>query len=470
MKNILIFSDGTGQAGGLKPDQRLSNIYKLYRAMRVGPENAVDPTKQLAFYDAGLGTDPDVGSGSISWLQWLRGVANSAFGSGLMRNVMDCYTAILTYYEPGDRIYLFGFSRGAYTIRCVAGVLSLCGVPVQDAAGRPLVRTRSSIRKIAAEAVRKVYEHGAGRNRRQYMAERSELARRFRATYGTDRAGTSNVNPYFIGAFDTVAALGATGTAAWLLRGALLLAYLGTSALLAWPLTRILDTTYPASVGVVALIAALLWLTMALRRGLRWIRDFDGSFLRMHVIGWRGQHYDKDLDADVKFVRHALAIDENRGAFARVGWGFKGSESTSAAGEPERMIQLWFPGNHSDIGGSYPENESRLSDIALQWMVEELEAVPHPPLIDHSKLQLYPSAGGAQHCELARLEDRIPRWLRPVFKGWRRAPRKEARGAPCHPSVAERFALPAVMQAGVFAAYRPEVLREDPTYAKYYEI
>jgi len=56
-KNILVFSDGTGQVGGQRPDQRLSNVYKLFRATRVGPDNAIDPSKQIAFYDAGLGTD-----------------------------------------------------------------------------------------------------------------------------------------------------------------------------------------------------------------------------------------------------------------------------------------------------------------------------------------------------------------------------------------------------------------------------
>ena len=44
-KNILIFSDGTGQEGGLTPNERISNIYKLYRATRVGPELSIDPEK-----------------------------------------------------------------------------------------------------------------------------------------------------------------------------------------------------------------------------------------------------------------------------------------------------------------------------------------------------------------------------------------------------------------------------------------
>jgi uncharacterized protein (DUF2235 family) len=53
-RNILIFSDGTG--GGLLPDEARSNVYKLYRATRCGPVTRIDPDKQLAFYDPGLGS------------------------------------------------------------------------------------------------------------------------------------------------------------------------------------------------------------------------------------------------------------------------------------------------------------------------------------------------------------------------------------------------------------------------------
>lgn len=49
-KNIVIFSDGTGQAGGVRPDQQLSNIYKLYRVCRTGPDSPIDPSHQLASY------------------------------------------------------------------------------------------------------------------------------------------------------------------------------------------------------------------------------------------------------------------------------------------------------------------------------------------------------------------------------------------------------------------------------------
>jgi len=111
-KNILIFSDGTGQAGGVRPDQCLSNVYKLYRATRIGPDSVIDPSKQVAFYDAGLGTDDDVGNPFVGAVKFLRKLLASATGRGITKNIIDCYEAILNFYEPGDRIYLFGFSRG----------------------------------------------------------------------------------------------------------------------------------------------------------------------------------------------------------------------------------------------------------------------------------------------------------------------------------------------------------------------
>ena len=55
-KAILIFSDGTGQAGGFRFDEKRSNIYKLYRATRCGPDLSIDPREQAAFYDPGLGS------------------------------------------------------------------------------------------------------------------------------------------------------------------------------------------------------------------------------------------------------------------------------------------------------------------------------------------------------------------------------------------------------------------------------
>src|SRR5438309_2541066 len=137
-RNIVIFSDGTGQDGGVHPEQRLSNVYKLYRAARVGPDNDIDPDAQVAFYDPGLGTDTSA-TGLTSIHRKITKLLSSVTGRGITTNIADCYEFIINHYRPGDRIFLFGFSRGAYTIRCIANVLMWCGVPTQDN-GAPLPR------------------------------------------------------------------------------------------------------------------------------------------------------------------------------------------------------------------------------------------------------------------------------------------------------------------------------------------
>jgi uncharacterized protein (DUF2235 family) len=128
-KNIVIFSDGTGQAGGINFDEARTNVYKLYRACRVGPDTLVDPSDQIAFYDPGLGSAADGGHFKVGWLRWIYNILSMATGLGITANIIDCYAAIIRLYEKDDRIFLVGFSRGAYTVRSLGGVMSYCGAP-----------------------------------------------------------------------------------------------------------------------------------------------------------------------------------------------------------------------------------------------------------------------------------------------------------------------------------------------------
>ncbi|MBA3658185.1 MAG: DUF2235 domain-containing protein, partial [Gemmatimonadales bacterium] len=406
-KSILIFSDGTGQAGGLRPDQRLSNVYKLYRAARSGPDSPIDPARQIAFYDSGLGTDADVGTIPLRLTRFIKKLASSATGAGISANVVDCYAAILKHYEPGDRIYLFGFSRGAYTVRCVAGVLQLCGVPTRVGVTHGCPESSRALRDLAEEAVLTVYEHGAGKPRTRYKAQRLELARRFRARHESDDGGQSNAAPYFIGVFDTVAALGAHGWARVVVTLTLLFLLTVAATGIAGIIGSATGAAYGSAFKITCLAMVMLAGVRSFFRRLKIIRDYpaDPWWKRWHLAGWKLRFYDESLDRRVEYVRHALAIDEVRQAFARVHWGDKHTVY-------DHFVQMWFAGNHSDIGGSYPEDESRLSDIALSWMVEEVAKIPHPIEIDRTKLYLYPSPAGVQHCEVASLRDRFPRWAR----------------------------------------------------------
>jgi len=213
-KNVVIFSDGTGLRGGILVDERRSNIYKLYRASRCGPDCSVNPDEQVGFYDPGIGTLPP-GSGFIENLsRRIYNLVSQALGLGLTRNIIDCYAALIKLWRQGDRIFLFGFSRGAYTIRCLAAVIAKCGIPTQMRDGGALRYDESVLKRISKEAVKEVYQHTsswvkatATPRQLELLDQRDALAKRFREQYRSGDATGPNVHPYFIGVFDTVASL-----------------------------------------------------------------------------------------------------------------------------------------------------------------------------------------------------------------------------------------------------------------------
>ena len=500
-KNIVVFSDGTGQDGGVRPEQRVSNVYKMYRACKVGPESGIDPAEQVAFYDPGLGTD--IGATALTApVRFVQKMAASLSGRGITTNIADCYRYIIDHYEPGDRIYLVGFSRGAYTVRCVANLLMYCGVPTKDADG-PLLRFRKMTRDIAREAVGTVLEHGAGHPRPDFDAERHELARRFRVRYGSDHRdgdGKSNVEPYFIGTFDTVAALGVAGPKRTLIKAGLAAAIviplgigIAVTSALVGGVSYLFDGTFwradliTAGVLVVASVAVAIavW-RRVVAANTKTITDWpEPGKSKSHVAEWKGENFDRLLSAQIGYARATIAIDERRKDFDRVKWGPTEVAPPRSPGAPDQFRQFWFAGNHSDIGGSYDETESRLSDIALKWMLEQAVGVPdglkvdgmpavadprHPAEVMRiPRLHLHPSPAGVQHCEVAGMRDAIearvsaswvPDWVRrwALGKSWETKDRDIRPDATVHPSVDERFALPTVVQCDGVAPYRPAPL------------
>ena len=388
--------------------------------------------------------------------------------------------------------------------RSIANLLMLCGVPTRQG-DRPLQRFRKSIRDIAHEAVHDVLEHGAGHPRARFEDERLELARRFRAEYGADHesaeAHRSNAAPYFIGVFDTVAALG--------VKGALAIAIKVSLVTGAGVLAAVLSTIPSLAIAgilflfgfafwwsVLALVAAAALLGGAFmfwcqRRSVRKvIKDFPNLGDRStHLAEWKGEHFDRLLSRFVGYARSANAIDETREDFARVAWGPTAEMETDRNGIPT-FKQIWFAGNHSDIGGSYPETESRLSDVALGWMIEEAVGVPDglkigPVMVRGHRLtgtsevgialQLFPAADGLQHCEVAGMQDlldgRLPGWLRRFTTGlgWNAAARPIPKDAIVHPTVEERFRLDEVSQCAGLGAYRPAALKGHVKFSRFYD-
>lgn len=166
MKRIAIFSDGTWnspQAGGT------TNVLSMARAVK--PD--VAGTKQVVFYDWGVGTDRKKLSGGLT-------------GAGIDKNIMDCYRFLVHNYEDGDELFFFGFSRGAYTVRSLAGLIRNCG----------LLRRKHARRIPAAFHLYRKRTRASGPN--------EPLPTRFRRDYAV-----ADITPIeFVGAWDTVGALG----------------------------------------------------------------------------------------------------------------------------------------------------------------------------------------------------------------------------------------------------------------------
>jgi len=114
MKNIVVCCDGTGNEFG----ENNTNVVETYALAKKSASQAV-------FYDPGVGT----GGWEYSETTGdLKAKKDKATGAGLQKNVNDAYGYLMEVYEEGDKLYLFGFSRGAFTVRSLAGMLYKCGL------------------------------------------------------------------------------------------------------------------------------------------------------------------------------------------------------------------------------------------------------------------------------------------------------------------------------------------------------
>ena len=295
-RNIVICSDGTGNSFR----RHESNVARLVQHLALA-----DHAAQVVVYDQGIGTDDrrwqeiEQYANTIrdrSALEVLHAPNESrfqpmeraslalglAFGYGLAENVRQTYQALARLYDEGDRVFLFGFSRGAFTVRTLAGLLYRCGLPTRD---------RHDDGRLFARAWA-LY---------QPMQPEREATARFRSA-----EHQRECRVHFLGVWDTVKSYGG-------------------------------------------------------------IRPVMLPHLRHNPI----------VDA----VRHAVALDEQRGWFDVTTWGrldldrepgaawSRLSEPERAAIEAQDIAEVWFRGCHSDVGGG--NGDSKTERIALRWMLGE---------------------------------------------------------------------------------------------------
>ena len=168
MKRLVVCSDGTWNTRENTMEGGVTNVVKVARLVAA---TAGDGTTQVVFYDPGVGT-----AGS-PWDRIIGGIT----GAGLSKNVADAYQFLVDNYEPGDQVFLFGFSRGAYTVRSTVGLIRKCGL----------------LRKDEAHRFQEAYRFYRGDKHPD-----SEEAKAFRAKHSRE------ITIRFLGVWDTVGALG----------------------------------------------------------------------------------------------------------------------------------------------------------------------------------------------------------------------------------------------------------------------
>jgi uncharacterized protein (DUF2235 family) len=300
MKRLVVCCDGTWQDVGKTFPTNVANM-----AASVSP-TAGDGSAQIIYYSAGIGTN---------------GFANKIFGGGFGKgidfHIKDAYRFLCINYCTGDEIYLFGFSRGAYTVRCLAGLIYNSGLLLP----RYIDKIDSKGKAIGA--------YQLYRKRNGKYKPNSKIARDFRTNFcvripGCEHYHHGRVPITLLACWDTVGALGIPS-----------LGYLNIKKL------------FP------------LWLLQLLP----------------------GKHfYDLKLSRIILTALHAVSVDERRSAFNVTlmeqdgDQNDRGEVETVVNSQSQRLYQVWFPGDHGSVGGG-DERLSGLSNVTFWWIVNKIKAL-----------------------------------------------------------------------------------------------
>jgi uncharacterized protein (DUF2235 family) len=340
-KNIVICCDGTGN----QINDKLSNVLKLYRVLQKSAD-------QLVYYNPGVGTVGNFDEWQVL-KQHVKEFLGLATGYGLDENVLDAYRFLCTHYQDGDAIWLFGFSRGAYTVRVLAAFVYVIGL---------LKPSQLNLAEYAFTAYKKA-SHDSRKEGKLPEADALQIA----ATQNSDGevaeglpaawefarvAATKRVTIRFIGVWDTVA-----------------------SVIVPRPDRLLLDLQM-----------------------LRFTRTNPGVEMFRQATS---------IDERRRMFRL------NRWTEPQT---FKSNPFNNKNWKPQDIRQVWFAGVHADIGGGYPEAESGLSKFPLLWMINQAKAaglkmstaminhlVLGHPRKDSNRLYVPPDPGDPLHRSLTGL-------------------------------------------------------------------
>jgi len=181
-RNVVVCCDGTANEFA----ENRTNVIKLYSVLDL------DPEKQVAYYHPGLGTMEPAGALTIFSRKVTR-MLGKAIGYGLANDIRDAYVFLMREFREGDRLFLFGFSRGAYTVRALASLLHMYG----------LIRPNNEALVPYAIRMMMAIKRGETQGDKEWTDTYFKLASEFK-----DAMCAIECKPYFVGVWDTVNSVG----------------------------------------------------------------------------------------------------------------------------------------------------------------------------------------------------------------------------------------------------------------------
>ena len=309
MKKIVLFSDGTGNSAA---SPHKTNVWRAYQAL-----DKSGTSGQIAYYDNGVGTSSFKPTT----------ILGLAFGWGLARNVKEIYRFLCRTYNPGDEIYCFGFSRGAFTIRVVTALICNQGIV-----------------------------------NRNEVADEQDFNRRISTAY--HRYRQDSFTPSFLSFFLRP------------LRDAILNRWYTIKSYKPYKPEQ--NIRYRDEEGDPPLVKFVgVWDTVDAYGG-----PIDELTRAWDKVIWPLTAKDRDLSPRVGRACHALALDEQRESFEPMVWNEDGAALTERL-DQERISQVWFPGVHANVGGGYPDD--KLANISLNWILDEAEKNDGLTFFDHER-------------------------------------------------------------------------------------
>ncbi|WP_299029493.1 DUF2235 domain-containing protein [uncultured Sulfitobacter sp.] len=304
MARIAIFCDGTWNSPTIKQP---THVVRLF-------EKTKSTNAQHTRYFEGVGTGVNT-AGFFG--KSLMKIGGGAFGWGLNDNIKHAYAALCEQYEAGDEIFIFGFSRGAYTARSLAGMIRKCGI-IADPTPEALNTAFRLYRKPGPENHPDALHILQARRRLspRFATSRADMDWRTVTPWQNDPAQMHRIDIAYLGIWDTVGSL-------------------GIPAPLLGPVANLWNSKY-----------------------------------RFH---------DTMLSSMVRAARHAVALDERRVFYRPALWdNLEASRDDEGLNKGDRTEarpyqQVWFTGTHAIVGGSAPKARA-LTGQSLQWIAEGAQA------------------------------------------------------------------------------------------------